>query len=542
VQPHGRAFSDIQSGEIAGVGAIATMTVRSGADPATGRLAITVSPSIASSLLQSLDELIGYPYGCTEQTMSRFMPTVIVAKTFTDLGLPKPPVAAQIPKMVEEGYARLRRMQHQDGGWGWWEYDKSDMFMTALVLEGVYRATSAGYAPPEKMVNRALDWAQKAIVQAPENTNDYHELNAFSSRLYLAYALALHGRNDYAKVPLKDLNIGSLSAYDAANVALLTQRLGAGYEEQLKTALKAIRDQSKPTSATVWSERWWGMETTARCLLALASAAPNDPLIPTAVRRIMLARRGAFWWSTRDTSYIVLALTEYWRNTRALELQGQLTVLVNGSPVRSITLNKQSLFAPDLQIFVPMAQLKADENRIEFRKTGPGICYFSAELRQTVVQQTLGPLTSGPGLTVQRGFYLLSPQRLEDGTLKLMPSADPVEDASRGDVLRCIVKVINDDARQFVMVEVPIPSNCRVTERESPDQYEEWSWWYDRIVIRDDRVAFFVRDLPVGTHEFTFAFQAENPGVAHALPVTVFNMYDPGVRSSSGENSLRVRQ
>ena len=31
------------------------------------------------ALFGALDYLTGYPYGCTEQTMSRFLPTVIVA-------------------------------------------------------------------------------------------------------------------------------------------------------------------------------------------------------------------------------------------------------------------------------------------------------------------------------------------------------------------------------------------------------------------------------------------------------------------------------
>src|SRR5215211_859553 len=55
-------------------------------------LTVQVAPSMATTMLDALPYLIDYPYGCTEQTMSRFLPAVITAKTLRDLGL-KPETA-----------------------------------------------------------------------------------------------------------------------------------------------------------------------------------------------------------------------------------------------------------------------------------------------------------------------------------------------------------------------------------------------------------------------------------------------------------------
>src|SRR5688572_24711314 len=55
-------------------------------------LTVQVAPSMAPTMLDALPYLIDYPYGCTEQTMSRFLPAVITAKTLRDLGL-KPETA-----------------------------------------------------------------------------------------------------------------------------------------------------------------------------------------------------------------------------------------------------------------------------------------------------------------------------------------------------------------------------------------------------------------------------------------------------------------
>ena len=49
-------------------------------------LEVRVATSLAVTMLDALPYLIEYPYGCTEQTMSRFLPAVITARTLTKLG------------------------------------------------------------------------------------------------------------------------------------------------------------------------------------------------------------------------------------------------------------------------------------------------------------------------------------------------------------------------------------------------------------------------------------------------------------------------
>jgi len=49
-------------------------------DAAAHDLHIQVSSSIAGSLFSALDYLTTYPWGCTEQTMSSFLPNVIVPR------------------------------------------------------------------------------------------------------------------------------------------------------------------------------------------------------------------------------------------------------------------------------------------------------------------------------------------------------------------------------------------------------------------------------------------------------------------------------
>jgi uncharacterized protein YfaS (alpha-2-macroglobulin family) len=78
------------------------------------------------AVLRALSYLLEYPYGCVEQTCSRFIPHLvwerIVSKRATS-GSEQDPYRGEevIPsKMVEECLARLVSMQNKDGGYGWW--------------------------------------------------------------------------------------------------------------------------------------------------------------------------------------------------------------------------------------------------------------------------------------------------------------------------------------------------------------------------------------------------------------------------------------
>jgi uncharacterized protein YfaS (alpha-2-macroglobulin family) len=90
------------------------------ADTNSRKLRVEASPSIAGTLFGALDYLTTYPYGCTEQTMSSFLPNVIVSQTLKDVQTTTIRTGNDLKKKVERGRNRLYAYQHEDGGWGWW--------------------------------------------------------------------------------------------------------------------------------------------------------------------------------------------------------------------------------------------------------------------------------------------------------------------------------------------------------------------------------------------------------------------------------------
>src|SRR6266403_941999 len=184
--PFGVKLHDAKSGSLSGPEQQEDSFVILPGNPeqAAPTLDITLSSSIAGGIFGGLDYLTHYPYGCTEQTMSSFLPNIIVAKAMKDLHLTATVNTPELEKKIQAGIERLKGFQHEDGGWGWWKEDQSVVFMTAYVVSGFGQAHSAGYDLEAESLSHAEDWLRKALDSNPNMRPDL--------RAYVVYALALN--------------------------------------------------------------------------------------------------------------------------------------------------------------------------------------------------------------------------------------------------------------------------------------------------------------------------------------------------------------
>lgn len=543
IHPHGRPVLATRSGE----GALDVSLAPGGKlDPKFGSLKVTVSPTLAGDLTKSLNELIDFPYGCVEQTMSRFMPSVLVEHTVKGLGLPEPNNLRNLPKIVRDSLARLAKMRHGDGGWGWWEWDDTDPFMTALVLDGLDRAKQAGYDVSAAQPEQAVKWGMTRLKDASKK-------DSLRDRLYLSYSLLRWGEKDAVDI-LRGLNLKDHETKDwtgrkitLPQTAELATAVLAYHEAGMASEASEALDRLV-TRATVGEEQvsWpseegaWGAEPTALALVAFETVRPNDPLTPRIVQGLMRSRKGDMWWSTRDTAYSLVGLTAYLENSHELANASDVTVVVNGQTKGTIHLDPQVLDDPSRIIEIPRAELGDGPAKVEIRPNGQGKCYYTVAYQALDVSPELAETSTDAGLKVERSYYKLEPRALENGTKRLLPSAKPITSYENGDLVRVELTIHSDRPREFVLIEEPTPSSCRVTERTEISPEEEWSWWWSRTVMMDDHLAFFARHVPKGDSKISYNMRAEQAGEARALPTTVKNMYDPGRWASTAETTVEV--
>ncbi|MFN9719676.1 MAG: alpha-2-macroglobulin family protein, partial [Planctomycetota bacterium] len=89
VQVHGMLKTESFTGVIrpGGESAMIEVNVPDDRIPAQSRLEIRYSPTLAGAIVDSLPYLIEYPYGCTEQTLNRFLPAVLTQRTLQKMGV-----------------------------------------------------------------------------------------------------------------------------------------------------------------------------------------------------------------------------------------------------------------------------------------------------------------------------------------------------------------------------------------------------------------------------------------------------------------------
>src|SRR5579884_1341570 len=89
VYVHGMLKTDSYSGAMRPDDKTAALTfnVPKERRPEESRLEVRYSPSVASAMVDALPYLVDYPYGCTEQTLNRFLPTVVTQKVLISMGI-----------------------------------------------------------------------------------------------------------------------------------------------------------------------------------------------------------------------------------------------------------------------------------------------------------------------------------------------------------------------------------------------------------------------------------------------------------------------
>ncbi len=503
-----------------------------------GELEVTLSPSILASIESSLDSLVDYPYGCVEQTMSRFMPAVVVAQYMRQAGIANPELDAKIADVSIKSQARLKSMQNSDGGFGWWRYDGGDPETTAYVLEGIYHAERAGTQIDAHLRDRALEWLKGAI----KTWNRSQWWNEGSARA--AYALALHGLapNEWvAALPDPDSQQVSISELSYTVLALSAAKgeVPAHYKDyKAKAYARLVKLASEGETTMSWSDEWW-YEPSAVALQAVLKVEPQSDRPVKVLRYLIGQKRGSYWTSTRDTAQIVLAAVEYLKAGKEPSPSFEATVLVEGKVVGSASYGPSDLGHSD-RFTVPITNLSKGTNRVEVRVNGSGRAYYTVSLKQSTYEPKAQPTDSGHGLKIRREYFRMEARRLEDGTMRLVPSKRPVTVVEQGDVLYCRLTVTSDKELKYVMVTDPALSNARAIDSGFIDIYEWRYWWSDQAIL-DDHTAVFMRWLQKGENIIEFPIRAEAVGTSTALPATVSLMYQPEIRATSATSTMEVR-
>ena len=511
-------------------------------DPTQGAASVSFSPSLGGNSINALPYLFTYPYYCTEQITSRFMPAVFVHRILQNAKIDKSGSidTKQLADVINDGIQRLNNQQHSDGGWGWWTEYESNPFLTAYAFLALSEAKNDKFTVADQTLQRAQSYLEGQLARGGKDLS-------LDTQAYILYVL--RGRN---------INLSSYAAnlYDRRFELSLEGRaylaMAIKDESSMGGKAKRLHDElislaKKTATTTHWEEpnrdyRFMGSNTTttASVLEAITLFDKNNPLIPEVVRHLMSIRTDNHWSTTRDTAAVIKAISSQLLNKGDQKVNEDYRLELNGKTLKEGKFTKEDLLKlQEYAISISDFNIGGESN-LRITKSGEGNLYYNINLKYYLPFSEIKPLEQG--MVVVREFV--------DNKGNILPTNTINENSEVW--VRLII--VAPEERHFVVIEDTLPAglesvneslkNVSVLNKERPSLKEKGNQllYFEHKEYHDDRTTLFANYLPAGVYEVSYRVRATTPGRYHYPPAQAYQMYIPDVSGHSEGGWLEVKQ
>lgn len=565
------------------------------------RIEVRYSPTLAGAMVDALPYLVEYPYGCTEQTLNRFVPTVITQRILQKMQLNLKDIQekrtnlnaqelgddrerasgwkrfdhnpvfdeGEVVSMVQSGVQALTEMQLSDGGWGWFSGfgERSWPHTTAVVVHGLQIAKQNDVALVPGMLERGVDWLKVYQARQVELLKEFankesknpkkQHADDLDALVYLVLADADVADADMQEFLYRD-RIG-LSVYAKAlyGLALHTQQ----QNDKLAMILENIdqflvQDAENQTAYLKLPEgtAWWywqgsEVEANAWYLKLLSRTAPQEPKTAGLVKYLLNNRKHATYWnSTRDTAYAIEALAEYLKASGEDQPDETIEVWYDGQKAKEVKVDRSNLFTFDNKFLLFGDAVETGVHTVELRKRGKGSVYFNAYLTNFTLEDQI--TKAGLEVKVNRKYFKLTKvdKQIAVAGARGQAAQQKVEKYERtelenlamlksGDLVEIELEIDSKNDYEYLMFEDMKAAGFEPVSVRSGYGGNEMGAYME---LRDERVCFFVRWLARGKHSVSYRMRAEIPGRFSALPTRASAMYAPELKGNSDEIKLQI--
>lgn len=536
-----------------------------------GGLVATVTPSLSEGLNSGIDYLLDYTYGCAEQTTSAMLASVVYTELVNKkLVTVTPENAARATAKVKTGIAKLRAMQAENGGFGYWSAnDTVYPHLTAYTFWGLTRAKKAGFEVDENMLSRADSYLRNYLANNTTGNENwrYGDLSD-DERTQTVFALSErdpNGLDGYVQTLFE--RRANLSTFAKAFLAMAAQNVqGLVSSSRASTLMDEVKNRItvlERFGAYVDDGNGYDyfmsspVRSTAIVLMAYQRLAPSDQMNERLLRYLLHEKRDGYWNSTQSTAFSLLALTEYVTAhpvdtaTRAVDL------FLDGKRATTLAFEQGDKSPAQSHAFDFVAAAHAGRtHEIGLEKSGGNRAFYDVTMK---VYRPFG--ASDP---VENGFTVLSDiYALDD-----VKNTSPLSEVTVGQNVRVHLKILVPKEHQYVATEYHLPAGLEAVDfslNTSPKEiagqqkqcspgwdgkpycYEDWEmsyWWgnaWKHVENRDDRVFLFADSLQPGVYEYDAVAQATTPGRFRIPPTQVFEFYHPEVRGATEGRYFTVK-
>ncbi|MFA5917809.1 MAG: MG2 domain-containing protein [Candidatus Gracilibacteria bacterium] len=389
-----------------------------------GQVRINYSATLFNNIIDSIDYLNQYPYGCSEQKTSAIMPNIYVKKLYTSVGKEfdfkskmidyydsedKVYKKKSLDQVTKDYMVDIRKYQKSDGGFVYW-YDVnnnypnySNFHLTSYILSSLSEVEKMGYNQEQKVILDTVAYLKdrfyknqiEGCIKTKYNDCKYSDLD----RLNAIEAIQSYDSTDYETykmyklLTLKNVDNSTIlkKAFVVANLLkiknIAVEEKNLLKQEVLKDINNIINNELvyNPRGAYIGrTEEYSRIENTSLLLKVISVLGNKDIknteyIVDNLNRWIISQKKDGSFGSTQDNISVIDAVYNYIIASEELKnINFNLKIKLNSDIVEESTFNDSNKLDVNKK-FIDLKYLK-DNNILNFEKTGVGTVYYDLSM------------------------------------------------------------------------------------------------------------------------------------------------------------------
>lgn len=484
---------------------------------------VNFMPGLDLAVLEGVESLATYPYGCCEQTSATTIPNAVAYQYLESRGKLTDEVRNTLLTNMRAGRDRYMDQfrNPENGGFGLWNGDQPSVFHTSLAISVIGKIK--GFVDvPEEVFTKARSYL--ASNQGADGSYDpqsgVHKVFPATLSKEAMTAFVVHSQAVGGVLDEKGLNwLLTSDNYDRISedptvLALVTDVVGmlrallpgetlARMTELVKALVKLSDEGESGTHWAKGSSLSSEVETTSYALVALAHSEvlTSDviELFQSGSNYLLNTRTSSGWFTTRDTLWACLALGEIAKKLKQGGMDGALEVSLNGKVVTKVNVTPENRYYKiyDLRnIFLD--QFQKGSNSVSLKLNGSGAGHVVLELRKWFAEKerTIAPVevkTTVPDQATTKSPVILD------------------------------ISVTSEEPVEAVMLEQPIPSGFEVPEKTLDEL--RLVTGVDHVEVNSNKLAMFFTTL--STAQFKVGLVPTLAGKVQVDGIHIMPMYQP---------------
>lgn len=496
-------------------------------DKSKAKITLDLSPTILGSTISSFKYLLSYPFGCVEQTTSRLVPALMAKINPSMFGKNLDPV----DPIIKDAIKRLSNLQ-SNSGWGWWQSQPSDYFVTSYVLEQLMLAKNLGYFVDDGSLKKAKNYLEQDTVY--NSQTQQNELLPLEKEVERIYGLTLLGSDKKKLINSFDnLTADILSLAVLSNIKNGNKSPDSNGFNYLMSLLKQQGDV-KYFEAGLEENFGSNIASTALAVRAMAAQGENAQTIAPFIKYITINRTGDYFGNTFATSQVIKAISEYAKLTAEINPDLTYQAALDGKNIKS---GNFSSIETQTEILDINQDLIGNPSNLKIEKQGTGSLYSTLTAQQFNTDRNVK--AKSDGLSINREYVNSNGDKtisvgdtvivkLTVAGLNTLSHYAVIKDELPAGLIP-INPLFNNES--FYFFDEPEPSPSPPTSYEAVSDQE----------VTENGMILSLFTIDKGTHTYTYKARAVVKGNFSAPPAQVELMYNPKVSGRSDISTVEIQ-